>query len=189
MILPIRSFMACRCMPGCAGSCRSATQALCHHDPAANQRAGRVRLAFDRPRKKAVHIPAQTKDEYISPYNVVGFAEGGKTIVAYDAKRLFFPSRLMRSKMRQIRSNESFQSIFSPITNSSGASRAFTAFSFSARELLAKLLQLVFLLGQLFYVAGVERAVAVELGEVLADAGLFGFDGMDFRFGQQHVGM
>jgi hypothetical protein len=34
-------------------------------------------------------FPGEDNDEFISPFEVVGFAESGKTIVAYDTKRLF----------------------------------------------------------------------------------------------------
>ena len=34
-------------------------------------------------------FPGADHSEYLSPYNVVGFADNGKKLVAYDSTRLF----------------------------------------------------------------------------------------------------
>ncbi len=49
---------------------------------------GYVWHLFDRSGKKW-QFPGDDTGEYYSPYKVVGFANGGKTIIAYDTNRLF----------------------------------------------------------------------------------------------------
>jgi len=39
--------------------------------------------------RKKWRFPGADNGEYVSPYDVAGFANNGKTIVAYDSTRLF----------------------------------------------------------------------------------------------------
>jgi hypothetical protein len=54
----------------------------------AGQRSGFVWHLMDRA-GKSWRFPGEDNGEYISPFGVVGFADGGKAIVAHDSSRLF----------------------------------------------------------------------------------------------------
>lgn len=68
----------------------------------AGEKSGWIWHLVDRDGNKW-RFPGEDNGEFISPFDVVGFAEGGKTIVAHDAKRLFpFPVATVKDPANKV---------------------------------------------------------------------------------------